>query len=215
MSAIARPLGARRPRLDWPRCGLVDSVERRQRAGDDHVPAPMVLVADLVELERRTHSAEGSRPQRAVGGAHHDSPVVDREVDRSHRGSRLAGHGDPAHPTTLEKTHAVSSTQDREATGVPLSSNCTTSLRSAGDQLVTGQGIVDRGFDRHDSVRFVGGCCCCFPSRSRSRMRPSIGVCEAILWATSCSVPRSIVRGSRRHSVLWSARRASPSVAGL
>ena len=83
----------------------------------------MILVADPIELERRPYPGDGGRPQGAMWGAHHDAAILQGEIHRSHRRNRLTGHRDPAHPTTLEQTHAVSPAQNREASGVPLSTN--------------------------------------------------------------------------------------------
>ena len=84
-------------------------------SGDDHVPGSMVLVADLVELERRSQCLGSGGRQRRVGGAHDDAPVLQRKVDWAHRRRRPARNSDSSHAAALEQAHGVLAGEDSEA----------------------------------------------------------------------------------------------------
>ena len=105
--------------LEWGRRRLRPVLTHRDEvSGDDDAPTAMVLVADLVELERCSGPCAGGRPEDAVPGPHHHSTVLDREVDRSHGGCPLTGHREAAHAAESKQTHAFLAGQDRETTTV-------------------------------------------------------------------------------------------------
>ena len=121
---------AGRPELDG-RPGGLGIAEVVQRPGDDHVPRPMVFVADLVELERSVHDGGGCGAQHVVRRPHDDASIVDGEVDRADRRGRRAGYSEPTDPAPFQEAKAVSTAEHRQATGllVTVEVHESTSLR--------------------------------------------------------------------------------------